>query len=66
MASNVGVIISVAPFFTEILSRLFLKSEGKLRANFFIVGRLSESLSLPLLSKGGYRKWIYRMRNVSW
>ena len=36
MASNVGVIISAAPFFTAILSRLFLKSEGKLRANFFI------------------------------
>ena len=36
MASNVGVIISVAPFFTAILSRLFLKSEGRLRANFFI------------------------------
>lgn len=36
MASNVGVIISVAPFFTAILSRLFLKSEGKLKANFFI------------------------------
>ena len=36
MASNVGVIISVAPFFTAILSWLFLKSEGKLRANFFI------------------------------
>ncbi len=36
MASNVGVIISVAPFFTAILSHLFMKSEGKLRANFFI------------------------------
>ena len=36
MASNVGVIISVAPFFTAMLSRLFLKSEGKLQANFFI------------------------------
>lgn len=36
MASNVGVIISVAPFFTAILSHLFLKEEGKLRANFFI------------------------------
>ena len=36
MASNVGGIISAAPFFTAILSRLFLKSEGKLRANFFI------------------------------
>lgn len=36
MASNVGVIISVAPFFTAILSHLFMKSEGKLRINFFI------------------------------
>lgn len=36
MASNVGVIISVAPFFTAILSRLFMRTEGKLRANFFI------------------------------
>ncbi len=29
MASNVGVIISVAPFFTAIMSHLFLKEEGK-------------------------------------
>ncbi|MCI8370787.1 MAG: DMT family transporter [Lachnospiraceae bacterium] len=36
LASNVGVILSVAPFFTAILSRLFLKSEGKLRVNFYI------------------------------
>ncbi len=36
MASNVGVIISVAPFFTAVLSHLFMKSEGKLRINFFI------------------------------
>lgn len=35
MASNVGVIISVAPFFTAILSYLFLKEE-KPRASFFI------------------------------
>lgn len=36
MASNVGVIISVAPFFTAILAHLFMKSEEKLRVNFFI------------------------------
>lgn len=36
MASNVGVIISVAPFFTAILSWLFMKSEGKPRLGFFI------------------------------
>lgn len=36
LASNVGVIISVAPFFTAILTHLFLKGEEKLRPNFFI------------------------------
>lgn len=36
MASNVGVIISVAPFFTAILSHLFAKNEEKLHGNFFI------------------------------
>lgn len=35
MASNVGVIISVTPFFTALLSHLFLKEE-KPKANFFI------------------------------
>lgn len=35
MASNVGIIISVAPFFTALLSHLFLKEE-KPKANFFI------------------------------
>ena len=34
MASNVGVIISVAPFFTALLSRLFLKQEEKLTPDF--------------------------------
>ena len=36
MASNVGVIISVAPFFTAVLSHLFLKTEEKLKAQFFV------------------------------
>lgn len=36
MASNVGVIISVAPFITAILAHLFMKSEEKLQINFFI------------------------------
>ncbi len=35
MASNVGVIISVAPFFTALLSHLVLKEE-KPKANFFV------------------------------
>ena len=36
LASNVGVIISVAPFFTAILAHLAMKSEEKLRSQFFI------------------------------
>jgi drug/metabolite transporter (DMT)-like permease len=35
-ASNVGVIISIAPFFTAILSHVFLKEDGRLWANFFV------------------------------
>ena len=36
MASNVGVIISAAPFFTAVLSHVFLKTEEKLKVQFFI------------------------------
>lgn len=36
LASNVGVIISAAPFFTAILSKVFLKEEGHLRVSFFL------------------------------
>lgn len=36
LASNVGVIISAAPFFTAILTRLVMKDESKLHVNFFI------------------------------
>ncbi|MDO5406295.1 MAG: DMT family transporter [Eubacteriales bacterium] len=36
LASNVGIIISVAPFFTAILTHLFLKEEDKLQPDFFI------------------------------
>ena len=35
LASNVGVIISVAPCFTAILAHLFLRSEERLRGQFF-------------------------------
>lgn len=36
LASNVGVIISIAPFFTAILRHLFLKEDEKLGVTFFI------------------------------
>lgn len=54
MASNVGVIIAVAPFFTALLSRLFLKSEGKLRANFFI-GFVVAMIGVALICFNGSR-----------
>lgn len=52
MASNVGVIISVAPFFTVILSRLFLKQEGKLGAGFFM-GFIIAMAGIALISFNG-------------
>ncbi|WP_244834571.1 DMT family transporter [Clostridium sp. BJN0001] len=52
MASNIAVIVSVAPFFTAILSRLFLKEEGKLSANFF-VGFVLALLGIFLISFNG-------------
>lgn len=52
MASNVGVIISAAPFFTAILSRIFLKEEGKLRINFF-VGFVVAMTGILLISFNG-------------
>lgn len=36
MASNVGVIISTAPFFTGLLTKLFFKKDNELNKNFFI------------------------------
>ncbi|MDE5908287.1 MAG: DMT family transporter [Lachnospiraceae bacterium] len=63
MASNVGVIISVAPFFTAILSRLFLKAEGKLRANFFI-GFVVAMTGVVLISFNGSKLELNPMGDV--
>ena len=52
MASNVGVIISVAPFFTAVLSHVFLKSEEKLKAQFF-VGFIVAMAGICLISFSG-------------
>lgn len=54
MASNVGVIISIAPFFTAILTHLFTPGEEKLRANFFI-GFLLAMSGICLISFHGSR-----------
>ena len=52
LASNVGVIISVAPFFTAILAHLFMKSEEKLRIQFFI-GFIVAMTGIILISFNG-------------
>lgn len=52
MASNVGVIISAAPFFTAILAHLFMKSEEKLRVNF-LIGFVVAVVGVVLISFNG-------------
>ena len=52
LASNVGVIISIAPFFTAILTHLFVKNEEKLRAQFFM-GFFLAILGICLISLNG-------------
>ena len=52
MASNVGVIVSAAPFFTAVLSRLFMKREEKLSASFF-VGFATAMVGICLISFPG-------------
>lgn len=63
MASNVGVIISVAPFFTVILSHLFMKSEGKLKANFFI-GFVVAMAGVVLISFNGSKLELNPMGDI--
>lgn len=54
MASNVGVMISVAPFFTAILAKVFLKTEEKFRSSFFL-GFFIAVAGIVLLSFNGAR-----------
>lgn len=51
-ASNVGVIISVAPFFTAILAHFTMKSKEPLRAQFFI-GFVAAMAGILLISFNG-------------
>ncbi len=52
MASNIGVIISIAPFFTAVLSHIFMKTEEKLKAQFFI-GFFVAMVGICLISFNG-------------
>ena len=51
-ASNTGVVISTAPFFTAILTHLFLKNEERLHINFF-VGFLVAMAGIILITFNG-------------
>lgn len=52
LASNVGVICSIAPFFTALFTHLFMKGEEKLRGNFFL-GFLVAMGGIVLISFNG-------------
>lgn len=54
LASNVGVIISVAPFFTALLSHVINRGSEPLRAGFFI-GFAVAMAGIALMSFGGSR-----------
>lgn len=54
LASNVGVIVSVSPFFTAILVHLFMKSEERLRAQFF-AGFMVAMAGIVLISFNGQK-----------
>lgn len=54
LASNVGIIISVAPFFTALLSRLLSKGAERLRWNF-LAGFLVALAGVGLISLNGAR-----------
>ena len=52
LASNVGLILSVAPFFTAFLSHFFLRREDKLQVTFFI-GFAAAMAGIVLISFNG-------------
>lgn len=57
LASNVGIIISIAPFFTAILSHLLLKGEDRLHLTFFL-GFLLAMSGIFLISFNGTQMHI--------
>ena len=57
MASNVGVIISIAPFFTAVLARFFLNKEGKM-TSFFVIGFLVAMIGIGFISFNGVKMEI--------
>ena len=52
MASNVGVIISIAPFFTAVLAYFFVKREGKMTP-YFVLGFFVAMMGIGFISFNG-------------
>ena len=57
MASNVGVIISIAPFFTAVLAHFLVKKEGKMTP-FFVTGFLVAMVGIAFISFNGVKMEI--------
>lgn len=52
LVCNVGIIISVAPFLTALVSHIFVKGEEKLHTNFFI-GFVAAMIGIGMISFSG-------------
>ena len=63
LASNVGVIISAAPFFTAILTHIFMKQEERLGINFFL-GFIIAMAGICLISFSGSRMQLNPMGDI--
>lgn len=57
MASNVGVIISIAPFFTAVLAHFLVKKEGKMTPSF-VMGFLVAMIGIGFISFNGVKMEI--------
>lgn len=63
LASNVGVIISIAPFFTAILTHLVMKQEERPKVNFFI-GFIVAMAGICLISFNGSKMQLNPMGDL--
>lgn len=57
MASNVGVIISIAPFFTAVLAHFLIKREGKI-TKYFVIGFVVAMMGIGFISFNGAKMEI--------
>lgn len=62
-ASNVGVIISIAPFFTAVLNYCFVKKEEKM-TSFFVIGFLVAMVGIGFISFNGVKMEINPIGDV--